>query len=141
MKIVVDTNIVFSAILNTDSKLGRILLQSKHRFYSTNQLFFEIEKHKHKIVKITGFSHEELNEIIHLIFNKIRLIDVRFISNKIYQHAEQLTFDIDIDDTEFVALTEQLKGKLWTGDKVLQQGLINKGWSKFITTAELYNQF
>jgi len=36
MKIVVDTNIVFSAVLNTDSKIGEILLSSsdKVKFYS-----------------------------------------------------------------------------------------------------------
>ncbi len=51
MRIVVDTNIAFSAILNTDSKIARILLQPKTRlnFYSTVQLSREIEEHKEKI--------------------------------------------------------------------------------------------
>jgi hypothetical protein len=40
-------------------------------------------------------------------------------------------------DTEFVALTEHIRGKFWSGDKALQKGLKNKGWNKFISTDEL----
>ncbi len=56
MRIVVDTNIVFSAILNTNSKIGIILLQPKSRlnFYSTERLSYEIEEHNEKIKKISN---------------------------------------------------------------------------------------
>jgi predicted nucleic acid-binding protein len=67
MRIVIDTNIAFSAILNTNSLIAKILLY----------------------------------------------------------------------DVEFVALTDHIHGRLWSGDKVLQHGLIKKGWNKFISTAEL----
>lgn len=48
MRIVVDTNIAFSAILNTNSKIARILLQPKRKlnFYSTEQLSREIKLKK-----------------------------------------------------------------------------------------------
>jgi predicted nucleic acid-binding protein len=46
--------------------------------------------------------------------------------------------DVDPDDCEFVALAEQIKGFLWTGDKVLSSGLARKGWKKCKTTIELY---
>lgn len=142
MRIVVDTNIAFSAILNTDSKIARIILQPKNRtnFYSTEQLSREIEEHKHKIKKISGYSTFELDRITTLITNKIRFINLKLIPKESYQYAEYLARDIDIDDSEFIALTEQIKGKLWSGDKYLQKGLINKGWNKFITTEELFER-
>ncbi len=141
MRIVVDTNIAFSAILNTNSKIARILLHPKNRFnfYSTDQLSREIDEHKEKIQKISNYSEDQLNRIITLITNKIRFINLRLIPKESYEHAESLTQDIDIDDTEFVALTEHIKGKLWSGDKELKKGLTKKGWNKFISTEELFN--
>jgi len=48
MKIVVDTNIVFSAILNTQSRIGQILINGSEYFdyYSVGLLKHEIIKHK-----------------------------------------------------------------------------------------------
>ena len=69
---------------------------------------------------------------------KIRFINIRLIPIEIFKKAESLTSDIDVDDTEFVALAEHAKAKLWTGDKKLIQGLIRKNWKKFITTEDLF---
>lgn len=139
MRIVVDTNIVFSAILNTNSKIAGILLQPKSRlnFYSTEQLLREIEEHKGKINKISNYSEYELNRVITLITNRIRFINIKLIPKESYDFAESLTHDVDIDDTEFVALTEHIEGRLWSGDKELQKGLNKKGWNKFISIDEL----
>jgi len=140
MRIVVDTNIAFSAILNTNSKIARIILQPKSRlnFYSTKQLLDEIEEHKDKIKKISKYSDSELSRAIQLITSKIRFIHLKLIPKETYLKAEALTKDVDIDDTEFVALTEHAKAKLWSGDKELLKGLKKKKWNKFITTDELY---
>lgn len=60
------------------------------------------------------------------------------ISEESYQFAETLTSDIDEDDIEFVALTHQIGGRLWSGDKKLLAGLEKKGWRDFITVGELW---
>jgi predicted nucleic acid-binding protein len=140
MRIVIDTNIVFSAILNTNSKIARIILhpRSKLNFYSTEQLPREIEEHKEKIKKISGCSDYEIERVIALVLNKIRFINLKLISKDCYDIAESLTQDVDIDDTEFVALTDHIKGKLWSDDKGLQKGLKKKGWNKFISTEDLF---
>jgi len=142
VRIVVDTNIVFSAILNANSPISGILVQprSKLNFYTTQQLLIEIESHRNKIKKLSSYSDLELSSVIKFVTSKVKFIRVQLIPKEIYQQAEILTSDIDIDDTEFVALAEHLKAKLWTGDKVLIKGLGQKGWNRFITTNELYNR-
>ena len=75
MRIVIDTNIAFSAILNTNSKIARIILQPKSRlnFYSTDLLMNEIQEHKTKLKHLANFTDLELNKTISLITHKIRL--------------------------------------------------------------------
>ena len=140
MRIVVDTNIVFSALLNTNSKIAQIILQPKTRlnFYTTEQLLFELKEHRDKIKNLTDYSDYELDRMVRLITHKIRFINVNLIPAEIYNKSELLTHDIDEDDCEFVALTDHIRGKLWSGDKRLIKGLLNKRWKKFIGTEELY---
>ncbi len=140
MRVIVDTNIAFSAILNTNSRIARIFLQPRTQlnFYSTEQLRIEIGKHRDKLKRISKYSDSELRMAMLLISNRIRFIRADLIPREIYRKAEELTKNIDIDDTEFVALTEHIKGKFWSGDKELREGLIIKKWNKFTTTEELY---
>jgi len=140
VKIVVDTNIVFSALLNANSRIASILLdiKPKHSFYTTNQLLIEIEEHRNKLKKLTLLSDLELSGLISVVTYKIKFINIDLIPSEIYLKAKNLTANIDVDDTEFVALTEYLNAKLWTGDKVLINGLKQKGWSQFISTNELF---
>ena len=51
--------------------------------------------------------------------------------------SEQLTKGIDIDDTDFVALTKFLRATLWTGDKVLYNGLKKINFKRLLNTSEL----
>jgi predicted nucleic acid-binding protein len=72
-----------------------------------------------------------------LLEKKIKIVDVRLIPKNYIKTAISLLQDIDIDDVEYVALTDHIKGKLWTGDKILIKGLQRKGWNKFISVREI----
>ncbi len=132
--------LVFSAILNTNSKISKIILQPKSRlnFYSTDQLQEEMAEHWAKLKKISNYSDIELHKASTLIISRIKFISVQLIPRNLFIAAEKLTSNIDIDDTEFVALTEHIQGKLWTGDKELMKGLKKKNWEKLVSTDELY---
>ena len=140
MRVIIDTNIAFSAILNANSQFANIILKSKTglHFYSTDLLRIEINEHKQKLKKLAGYTDSELNKMIAVITGKIRFIDASLIPHQVLLTTEKLLSDIDIDDTEFVALATHIHGRLWSGDKILQKGLKEKGWNKFVSTNELY---
>lgn len=142
MKVVVDTNIVFSAMLNTNSRIAQIILkpQSQLSLYSTATLKLELEEHSNKIKRLSGYTEGQFRKVLDIFFTRIRFIDPKLIPKQIYEKSLTLTHDVDIDDTEFVALTQFLKGRLWSGDKKLKSGLEAKGWKKFVTTAELFDE-
>jgi predicted nucleic acid-binding protein len=143
MRIVIDSNIVFSAILNTKSRIGQLILNgSKYFDYFTVALLQqELENHKDKILKVTGYSEIQYNEIYDLIVSKIRFIDDILISDADIEKAIKLVKEIDENDTLFIALSIHLHTNLWTGDKKLINGLIKKDFSKIISTDNLYELY
>ncbi len=140
MKFVIDTNIVFSSILNPDSPIGQLILNgSKYfNFLSIDQLKNEIDKHEDKILKISGLSKADYDRIYGLIKSKIKFVNQLLIDPDNYQKADDLTKDIDPDDLLFVGLTLQLRCRLWSGDKKLINGLRKKDFKQIITTDELF---
>ena len=139
MRIIVDTNIVFSAILNSSSKIGKILLHSKghFQFYSCDYLRTEINRHRNRLLKLTKLSEDELAELESLVTHNITFIDERLLPQDLLKQTEILLKSIDPNDTPFVALTKHLEGKLWTGDLQLYNGLKTKRFKDILTTAEL----
>ena len=63
MKFVVDTNIVFSAILNSEGKIGDLIMNSQEvfEFYTCDTLRAELSKHRHKLRNISLLSEEQLD--------------------------------------------------------------------------------
>ncbi len=139
MKIIVDTNIVFSAILNSNSRIGKILLNSKEhfQFFTCNYLRTEIQRHRNKLLKITKLTEYQLSELEELVTQHITFIDERLIPQDLLIKTEIQLKAIDPDDTVFVALTKHLEGKLWTGDLQLYNGLKAKRFKDIILTSEL----
>ena len=139
MRIVVDTNIVFSALINSSTTIPDIIIApfSHFRFYTSEYLFKELEKHKQKLLKVSKLTEQEINKAKTELFKYISSISLEIIPQEIWQEAESLTFDIDPDDISFVALSIFLDAHLWTGDKVLYNGLIKKDFNKVLLTSDL----
>ncbi len=139
MKIVVDTNIIFSTLLNSNTTFGDILFNPDMNleFYSCNYMRYEIQKHWEKLKKISKLSDEQLEVSRALVLSRLKFINEEIIPSKTWLSAEKLTKAIDVDDIDFVALTKFLRATLWTGDKLLYNGLRKAGFKKIVNTAEL----
>jgi predicted nucleic acid-binding protein len=141
MKIIVDTNIVFSALLNTNSRIGRLLLDTREEiaFYSCKYLQKEIYRHIDKIRQYSKMDNDDLFELITLLESRIFFIDEELLPTSIISEARAWVSDIDFDDFAFVAIAIHLDAWLWTGDKKLANGLRQKGFSRLVTTADLWH--
>ena len=132
--VVVDTNLIFSALIPKASKIREILFESNMIFYSPNFLITEIYTHKDKLLKCSKLTESEFYLYFNGIIERVKFIPTEFIGKDSRQKAYDLCKDIDIKDIPFIALAIDLGIPIWTGDKKLKDGLRLKGFQDF------YNQ-
>jgi predicted nucleic acid-binding protein len=139
LKIVVDTNILFSAILNPTGRIGKIIINSKKhfQFYTCDFLKTELLKHRKKLLKLAKLTPQELDELEFVLTKNIQFINENLLPEKIILASEKVLTGVDLNDTPFVALTKHLKAKLWTGDKELASGIQSKKFIETLTTSQL----
>jgi len=143
VKLIVDTNIVFSAMISDKGKIGELLLNKPGdiRFLSPDFLLEELVIHTKKLLSITGYTHAEYQQIKSLVIKHIEFVDSAAISKENWMKSHQILKDIDEKDVSFVALNLETDGFLWTGDKKLIKGLQRKNYNKIISTDMLYNKY
>ena len=140
MKFVVDTNISFSAVLNTESKIGDLIMNSHGilEFHACDRLRSELKKHRPKLLELSKTTDEQLNQSEYQITKCLEFTNEALIPFEYWVKGANLVRDVDMNDIAFVTLAEFLGIKLWTGDRELMKGLAKKGYTNFITTDELY---
>lgn len=133
MKVIVDTNIIFSALLREDNKYANTIIKndSNHDFYAVYFTLVELFKHKERIKKYSKLSEEDILEVLYELLKHIHVINDNIISNSSWKQAMHLVHDIDVKDVPNIALTIELEGKIWTGDIELIEGLRAKGFDDF----------
>ena len=141
MRIIVDANIVFSAILNTNSKIADILMNSKgvFDFLAPDYLQIELRKYHSKISKISNLTISEIENVESKITKPIVFMSGIHIPENKWISAENMVINIDPKDTPYIAFSLFYKCKIWSGDKALRKGLENKGFKSIISTEELFD--
>ncbi len=140
MKVIVDANIVFSGILNSNGIIGDLLINSQKHFdfIAPHFLRAEIYKHYSRLSKISGMTIEQVREAEFQICKDITFISEEQIKKSAWITAEKLVADIDPKDTHYVAYSKHFRCKIWSGDKQLIKGLAKKSFTNFISTDELF---
>ena len=139
MNLIIDTNIVFSTLLNPNSTIGDLLMnyQDSIIFYAPELLVEEINNYSDKIEKYSKLNQSQLSICKSLLLNSIQFVSEELISEESWKNAYDLTKEIDENDTPFVALAIEMKAKLWSGDKKLTAGLLLKNSDIIYSTQEL----
>jgi predicted nucleic acid-binding protein len=130
--VIVDTNILFSALISRRSHIReRLLMEPGVSFCCPRFIFSELFKHKERIVAATALSEDELLDALNALLAWIRFVDESIIPLGTWLEARRLCRDIDEKDTPFIALTLHLNARLWTEDEKLKSGLRAKGFGLF----------
>jgi predicted nucleic acid-binding protein len=136
MKIIVDSNIIFSSLLNRHSSISDTLFRKEIDFVMPKYAYIELFKYKEKIIRLSRHNEEEILEILYKLFKNVNIFDENLLAPNTLKKAYQLVKDVDEKDIIFVALTIELDGLLWTGDKKLIKGLQKKGFDKICRLKE-----
>lgn len=141
MRLLVDTNIIFSALLKKGSKALDIIMSDKFEVFIPKFLIIEIFKHKEKIIRVSKLSEDEVIESLYLILKYCTVMNDEDIPGEILNQAFLDVKDIDPKDVVFVAAAITLDARLWSGDKKLINGLKDKNINIFVQTKDLVEFF
>ena len=132
MRVVVDTNVVFSALAAGCGDLAlRLLSPSDAVFFAPRFLFVELFKHSVRLLEATKLPEENVLEALNELIESLQFIDAAAIPMGTWMQARRLCDGVDLKDTPFVALTLHLDASLWTVDEELKRGLRAKGFDRF----------
>ena len=132
MKLVLDTNILISALIK-DSLTRSILVSPHFEFYMPEHGITELEKYKDLMKKKSGLDSKKLDRVIEYLIENIQVVPVEEFVKHLGK-ARKILKDIDPDDAPFIALAMAIENDgLWSRDKKLLKQNKVKIW----TTSEL----
>lgn len=117
MELVIDANILMSALINTEGKTYHLIFNDKIKLFSIDKLLNELEKHKQEILVKSKLSEDDFNLFLSLISSRIEFIPYSELK-KFALEAEKIS--PDINDMEYFALALKLNCAIWTNDKKLK---------------------
>ena len=135
MQLVVDANILFSALIK-DSETRFLLLNTKLELFSPEFLLNEVKKHilsDGKVREKILLSDSEISEIISVLLAKIKVLDKESYSNFL---NESLRLIEDEKDAPYLALSIKLCVPLWSEDK----GFKKQFKVKVFSSSELFKE-
>ena len=133
MELVIDANIVVSALISDEGKARELIFLPNFSLFAPEYLLEEIEKYKGLIIKKSGLDEKSFEAAKSLIFSRIKFISVSEFKSFIDKASEICP---DENDEEYFALALKLNCLLWSNDKKLKQGSL-----KVLTTSEVLGLF
>ncbi len=103
MRIIVDTNIIFSALLHFPNHFANTIFEGEYEFYTPHFVIVELFKHKERIIQRSKMSETDVLEILYRLLKNIQLVNDDNISNASWKKAYQLCHTVDKKDTPYVA--------------------------------------
>jgi len=132
MKLVVDSNVLFSIVVSgRKSKAFQIIEKADLTLFTPEEAILEFRAHKEKLKKFS----KDFEYRMFLVFSLVQVIPLEFYADKIPM-AYKIASKFDEKDTPFIALAMKLNIPLWTGDKkMLSASLSEEGFTALDSAA------
>ncbi|MGQ4872457.1 MAG: PIN domain-containing protein [Promethearchaeia archaeon] len=133
MRIVVDANILFAALIK-NSTTAELFIYDEFQFFAPEFLFKEFMKYEDYLLKKTHRSKNDFIKFYNFLKNKITIVPKKEIIPFL---KEARKISPDPKDTIYLALCLAINSSFWTNDKKLKekQNLIN-----VLTTEDIINK-
>lgn len=119
MKVVVDTNVIFSALIAAGKTRDLILLEDLDLLIP--EFFYnELRNNEKEIISKTSLTESEFSTLLNIFFEDVDVIPKAEFEDEI-SLAKDIMEDIDPDDVPFVALAMKKDVRIWSDDKHFQQ--------------------
>ena len=133
MNIVIDSNILFSALIK-DSLTRKVILDYDGTFLFPSYIFEEMEKHKEELLKKSKMTAKDFNALLSLLLRKVLIVPTDSL-RPYKKQAYDIVKDIDPDDVLFIACALAYpQSFLWSDDKKLRRQSI----VPMLSTREMY---
>lgn len=134
MDLVIDANIVFSAIISSSGKTRDLIFLEDIVLFAPEFLLIEFEKHKQEIIEKSKLSKEDFELAIKIIFSRIKLVPFSEFKHFL-EEAEKIC--PDPNDIEYFSLALSKDIPFWSSDKPLNQ----QYGVRIISTKEIIKRF
>ena len=115
MRLVVDANILFSALVA--GKLTDLFLSPKIELVAPELLFEELKKHSEELQQKSKLSEEDFQIVLKILERRVTVIPLKEFDH-LFDKAEELLGE-HVKDAPYVALALQLRCPFWTYEKRL----------------------
>ena len=119
MKLVLDTNVVFSALI-AGGKTRETILSGDLTLYVPEFFFTELRNNLSEVEEKTGLKRDELELLLGLLFEEIRIVPREEFQERLPEAKTHIAED-DPDDVPFLALALALDAGVWSDDNHFQE--------------------
>ena len=119
MKLVLDSNILFSALIKKSTSRN-IILSDVFELHSPEYIFIEITKYRELLLGKSKMNPADFDALLLLLQKHIQLVPKEEYNDKMALAVDILK-NIDIKDSPFLALALDLNCKIWSNDKHFKQ--------------------
>ncbi len=135
MKLVIDANVVISALID-DSKTRELIVTLEPDLLTPAFVYDEVENYEELIVQKSGMDSERVTQFIDLLFQYIDVVPASEFYPAI-ESADEAIGDIDPDDVLYLACAIACDAVIWSDDSDFDEQDLVKTYS----TSGVINSF